>query len=99
MELVAQWIMDPSDESRFRTMQQALYQQPQTAAVHLGLAVGWAAAPYAPNDPTPFPVGRVAKAVNSAVLTSLAGADPSRRLLVLEQFLNGAEPIYYHDTA
>lgn len=90
MELVAIWTAYPDNENRYRTMKAALYAPVRTPAVYLGLAVGWSSGQIAPNDPSLVPAHRAPRAINTAVLSSLARVDLSQRPVRLARFINQA---------
>ena len=90
MELVAVWTTYPDAENRFRAMKTALYAPVRTPSVYLALAVGWSGGPLAPNDPAPVPLHRSPRAINSAVLSSLAKADMQQRPVRLARFIDQA---------
>lgn len=94
MDLVAAWTNNPDDDSRFRTMRNALYAPQVTPSVYLGLAVGWSGGPIAPNDPAPVPPHRAPRAVNSAVLSCLAKADLAQRGARLQRFVEQAASLF-----
>lgn len=94
MEMVAIWTTYPDNENRFRTMQAALYAPVRSPAVYLALAVGWSGGPIAPNDPAPVPAYRAPRAINTAVLSSLARSDLSRRPVRLARFIDQAVSLF-----
>ncbi len=94
MELIANWTTYPDAENRFRVMKHALWAPNRTPAVLLGLAAGWSGGPMAPNDPAPVPVSRAPKAINSAVLSSLAKVDLSQRPIQLARFIDLAVSLF-----
>lgn len=94
VELVANWTRHPYDENRFRVMKLALYAPVRSAAVHLGLAVGWSGGAIAPNDPAPVPVDRAARALNTAVLSCLTQTDLQSRSIRLARFIDQAATMF-----
>lgn len=94
MEMIAIWLAYPDDANRHRAMQHALYAPVDSAAVNLGLAVGWSGGSIAPNDPAPVPEHRSPRAVNKAVLMSLARANLAQRPIWLARFLDQAVPLF-----
>ena len=94
MELVATWTTYPDNENRYRTMKAALYAPVRSPAVYLGLAVGWSGGAVAPNDPAPVPAYRTPRAINTAVLSCLAGSDLSRRPVRLARFIEQAVSLF-----
>jgi hypothetical protein len=94
MELVAHWCSQSDDEHRFRVMSRALYAPKRTPAVYLGLAVGWSGGAFAPNDQAPVAPQRAPRAVNSAVLSSLARAELTQRPVRLARFIDQASALF-----
>lgn len=88
MELVANWISYPDNENRYRAAEMALFAPVRSPAVFLGLAVAWSGGFVAPNDTAPVPEHRTPRAINSAVLSSLAGLGISRRSVGLARFID-----------
>lgn len=78
-------------------MQAALYAPRRSPAVLLGLAVGWSGGPIAPNDTAPVPVYRTPGAINSAVLSCLAGADVRARSVHLARMIDLAGSLLRDD--
>lgn len=87
LETVATWTQHPSDANRWRTMQGALFASRRSPAVLLGLAVGWSGGAVAPNDAAPVPGHRTPGAINSAVLSCLAGLDVRTRSVHLARMI------------
>lgn len=94
MELVANWTNYPDNENRFRAMKQALYAPVRSPAVYLGLAVGWSGGAIAPNDPSQVSPQRAPRAISTAVLSSLARADLSRRSVRLARYIDQAATLF-----
>ena len=94
MELVATWCSYSGNENRFRVMSRALYAPQRTPAVFLGLAVGWSGGPIAPNDTANVPAHRAPRAINSAVLSSLARAELPQRPVRLARFIDQAKALF-----
>ncbi|MBQ2261475.1 MAG: hypothetical protein II336_08920 [Loktanella sp.] len=94
MEMIAVWTSYPDDANRFRIMQTALYAPVRSPAVYMGLAVGWSGGGIAPNDPTPVPAHRTPRAINTAILSSLARLDLNKRSVWLARFIDLAVPLF-----
>lgn len=94
LQQIARWTAGPSTESRFEVMKTALWAPERTPTVVLGMALGWSGGPAAPNDPAPVPVQRCPRAVNAAVLSSLAGNDPAHRPVLLGRFADLAVSMF-----
>ena len=94
MEAIAMWSGNPDNTNRWRVMRTALFAPRQTAAVHLGLAVGWSGGLPAPNDNAPVPVWRTPRAVNAAVLSSLAQCSLDQRPRVMARFVQLAVDMF-----
>ncbi|MEP4196410.1 MAG: hypothetical protein ABJL99_12330 [Aliishimia sp.] len=94
MENVGRWISAPNKDMRHQIMRQALWASKRSPAVMLGLSVGWSGGSIAPNDPANVPVSRSPKSINSAVLSSLAQAQLSRRSVLLAKIIDMAESLF-----
>lgn len=94
MEMIAVWTSHPDDANRFRIMQMALFAPVRSPAVYMGLAVGWSGGGIAPNDPTPVPAHRTPRAINTAILSSLARMDLNKRSVWLARFIDMAVPLF-----
>lgn len=94
LEMIGAWVSTPTKDLRHRVMKEALWAQARSPSVMLGLAVGWSGGSVAPNDPAPVPHYRAPRSINSAVLSSLARADLSRRPILLARFIDMAESLY-----
>lgn len=86
LQQIARWTAEPVSELRFDVMRAALWAEHRTPTVLLGLALGWSGGPAAPNDPTPVPLQRCPRAINAAVLSSLANNELARRPVLLGRF-------------
>ncbi len=91
---IANWIKVPSTATRHSIMKEALWAPARSPAVLLGLAVGWSGGSVAPNDPLSAPVYRTPMAINTAVLSSLARSDMTRRPIFLARFIDMAESLF-----
>jgi hypothetical protein len=85
---ILQWLETPSDEHRWATLQHALFASHRTPWVHLGLAVGWSGGSMAPNDPLIVPYWRTPRAINVAVLSSIAALGLPNRAMHISQALD-----------
>lgn len=94
MEMIARWIGAPTSENRHIVMKEALWASERSPGVHLGLAVGWSGGSIAPNDPSPVPLHRCPKAINTAVLSCLATAAMSRRTIYMTRFMDVAQSLF-----
>ena len=94
MELISNWTAHPSTDTRHRVMKEALWAPVRVPAVYLGLAVGWSGGSVAPNDPTPAPAYKTPRAINTAVLSTLARSDLTNRPIYLARFINMAESLF-----
>jgi len=97
LEAVAIWTQHPSDANRWRTMQSALFAPRRSPAVLLGLAVGWSGGSVAPNDTAPVARHRAPGAINSAVLSCLAGLDVRSRSVHLARMIGLAASLLRED--
>lgn len=91
---ISQWLEHPSDETRWRTMQVAMFAPRRSAFVYLGLAVGWSGGALAPNDHSAPPSWRAPRAVNAAVLTAIAKAGATNRSVNLARVLDLASNMF-----
>jgi len=94
MATIANWIKAPSTGLRHSIMKEALWAPARSPTVLLGLAVGWSGGSVAPNDPASAPIYRTPMAINTAVLSSLARSDMTRRPIFLARFINMAESLF-----
>ncbi len=94
MELVAKWCSYSDNENRYQVMHRALFAPQRSPAVFLGLAVGWSGGPIAPNDTAQVPVHRAPRAINSAVLSSLARAELQQRPVRLQRFIDQTSELF-----
>lgn len=94
MSWISQWLDHPSSETRWRTMQVALFAPRRSATVYLGLAVGWSGGALAPNDPVMVPEWRAPKAVNAAILRSLGHVGLEQRSVCLARVLDLAAGLF-----
>ena len=94
MELIARWIGEPTSENRHAVMKEALWAPERCPGVHLGLATGWSGGSIAPNDPSPIPLHRSPRAINTAVLSCLASAAMTRRTIYLTRFMDVAQSLF-----
>lgn len=94
LEKVAAWCSAGNTATRYEIMQIALFAQRRTAAVQLGLAVGWAGPQIAPNDPAPIAPHRTPRGVNAAVLSALAQCHLGNRWSHMAKLRRLAESIF-----
>jgi hypothetical protein len=94
MEMIAMWSGNPDNTNRWRVMKSALYAPKLTPVGYLGLAVGWSGGSVAPNDPAPVPSWRTPKAVNTAVLSSIAHISLQERSRSLARFIDLAGKMF-----
>lgn len=94
MEQVGRWVSAPGKDIRHEIMRRALWAPKRSPAVMLALAVGWSGGSIAPNDPASVPIYRAPKSINSAVLSSLAQAQLSRRSVLLAKIIDMAESLF-----
>jgi len=94
MGMIANWIKHPSTGLRHDIMKEALWAPMRSPVVLLGLAVGWSGGSIAPNDPASAPISRTPMAINTAVLSSLARSDMTRRPIFLARFIDMAESLF-----
>tara|TARA_B110000211_G_C13970772_1_gene504865 strand:- start:400 stop:981 length:582 start_codon:yes stop_codon:yes gene_type:complete len=85
---VSEWIDSPTSQTRWKTLQVALFAPRQSAAVHLGLAVGWSDGPIAPNDLVTVPKWRTPYAISTAILGSIGQRQPHFRADDIKQVLD-----------
>ena len=76
---VSEWIDSHTAEARWKTLQVALFAPRSSAAVYLGLAVGWSNGPLAPNDLVTVPKWRTPYAISTAILKSIGLRQPELR--------------------
>ena len=91
---VLHWLENPCHETRWMTLQSALFAPRRTPLVYLGLAVGWSGGAMAPNDPLAVPVWRTPRAVNAAVLSSVAALGLNHRSVSLARALDLASGLF-----
>lgn len=94
MEMIAMWSGNPDNTNRWRVMKSALYAPKLTPVGYLGLAVGWSGGSVAPNDPAPVPAWRTPKAINTAVLSSVAHISLQERSRSLARFIDLAGKMF-----
>lgn len=91
---VQQWLDYPSNDNRWRAMQVAMFSPRRTAAVYLGLAVGWSGGALAPNDPVELPPWRTPKAVNAAILRTFGQTALDQRSIAMARILDLASRLF-----
>lgn len=90
MGMISDWLADGSAENRWKALQVALFAPRRSAAVYLGLAVGWSEGPLAPNDLVTVPVWRSPRAVSSAIMRAVGQARTENRTASLDFVLDRA---------
>jgi hypothetical protein len=96
-QLLAQlhrWLEYPNNETRWDVLRSALFWPQRSPVVYLGLAAGWSSGPIAPHDPSSPPAWRAPKAVNAAVLTTLAKGGSERRSINLATTFKLADNLF-----
>lgn len=91
---VLHWMETPCNETRWVTLQTALFAPRRSPLVYLGLSVGWSGGAMAPNDPVAVPIWRTPRAVNAAVLSSIAGLGLDQRSVSLARALDLAAGLF-----
>ncbi|MQQ10626.1 hypothetical protein GFB49_19405 [Epibacterium sp. SM1979] len=91
---ITQWLDAPGNQTRWRTLQLALFAHQRTPFVYLGLAVGWSGGMMAPNDPCRPPLWRSPCAVNAALLTTLARGGAEQRSVHMARILDASSPLF-----
>ena len=91
---VVEWLRTQTTEARWKTFQMALFAPRKTAAVYLGLAVGWSGGPLAPNDLVTVPSWRTPRAVSSGVLRAIGQVGTENRKGNLDQVLDKAAGLF-----
>ena len=71
MAAVNDWLDDGTQERRWSTLRSAMFAPHRSAAVYLGLSVGWAEGPLAPNDLVTVPAWRAPRAVSTAIMRAV----------------------------
>lgn len=87
---ISEWLDDRSDEKRWKTMQAALFAPRRSAAVYLGLAVGWSGGPLAPNDLVTVPAWRSPRAISTAIMRAIGQTRTENRAAGLDFVLDRA---------
>lgn len=88
------WMEYPNNDTRWDLMQNTLFWTKRSPIVYFGLAAGWSGGPIAPHDPSLPPAWRAPKAVNAAVLTTLAKGGTEQRSINLASSLGLAETLF-----
>ncbi|WP_372992570.1 DUF6931 family protein [Sulfitobacter sp.] len=91
---VVEWLRTQTTEARWKTFQMALFAPRKTAAVYLGLAVGWSGGPLAPNDLVTVPSWRTPRAVSAGVLRAIGQVGTENRKGNLDQVLDKAAGLF-----
>lgn len=91
---ISDWLDEPNAETRWKTLQLALFAPRRTSAVYLGLAVGWSGGPFAPNDLVEVPPWRAPQAVSAAVLRAIGQIHTDHRDASLDHVLDRAAGLF-----
>ena len=91
---ISDWLDEPNAETRWKTLQLALFAPRRTSAVYLGLAVGWSGGPFAPNDLVAVPPWRAPQAVSAAVLRAIGQIHTDHRTASLDHVLDRAAGLF-----
>ncbi|WP_299733451.1 hypothetical protein [uncultured Tateyamaria sp.] len=94
MNLVSEWLDDPTSENRWKTLEVALFAPRRSPAVYLGLAVGWSGGPLAPNDLVTVPAWRAPRALSSAVMRAVGQMRTEHRGESLDFVLDRAAGLF-----
>ena len=94
MNLVSEWLDDPTSENRWKTLEIALFAPRRSPAVYLGLAVGWSDGPLAPNDLVTVPAWRAPRALSSAVMRAVGQMRTEHRGESLDFVLDRAAGLF-----
>jgi len=89
LQLVENWLREPSEEARFDVLETASTIRPRSPAVWLGLGAGWSGGSISAPDlpPVPAPAFAAPRAVNASILSLLARAGARDREAALRQFV------------
>lgn len=90
IEGIQEWLSAPSQENRWKTLEVALFAPRRSAAVYLGLAVGWSEGPLAPNDLVTVPPWRSPRAITSAIMRAIGQTRTENRAASLDFVLDRA---------
>lgn len=90
MGMISDWLTNGSAENRWKALEVALFAPRRSAAVYLGLAVGWAEGPLAPNDLVTVPAWRSPRAVSSAIMRAVGQTRTENRTASLDFVLDRA---------
>lgn len=93
--LAAAWVTDPGPEARNRVLEAAMQVGPGHPAAWVAFAAGWSGGSMAPADQpaVPPPAFLTGRAVNAAVLSTLARIPTLQRRRWLAHFLTMAEAL------
>lgn len=90
MGAVEHWLVDGSQDHRWGALQSALFAPRRSAAVYLGLGVGWSGGPLAPNDLVTVPAWRAPRAVSTAIMRAVGQTRTESRAASLDFVLDRA---------
>lgn len=88
--MINDWLADASSENRWKALEVALFAPRRSAAVYLGLGVGWSGGPLAPNDLVTVPPWRSPRAVTSAIMRAVGQTRTENRAASLDFVLDRA---------
>lgn len=91
---ISEWLDEPTTETRWKTLEMALFAPRRTAVVQLGLAVGWSGGPLAPNDLVEVADWRTPRAISAGVLRAVSQVHTDHRPASLDHVLNKAAGLF-----
>jgi uncharacterized protein DUF6931 len=91
---IAEWLEEPADDTRWKTLQMAMFAPRRTSIVHLGLAVGWSGGALAPNDIVTVPPWRTPRAISAGVLRAIGQVHTEHRKTSLDHVLDRAAGLF-----
>ncbi|MEO0829914.1 MAG: hypothetical protein AAFY03_05585 [Pseudomonadota bacterium] len=88
LELAAEWVGDPEEESRYAALDAAMESDAKTPGVWIAFGAGWSGGSMVGPELPPVPPAPhlTARAVNAGVLSVLARVDVSERIEQLDRF-------------
>lgn len=87
---ISEWLDETTDEKRWKTLEASLFAPRRSAAVYLGLAVGWSGGPMAPNDLVEVPQWRSPRAISTAIMRAVGQTRTENRAAGLDFVLDRA---------
>ena len=94
LSFVSDWIEDSTSENRWNALQLAMFAPRRSPAGYLGLGVGWAGGPLAPNDLVTVPPWRAPRAISSAVMRAVGQMRTEHRGESLDFVLDRAAGLF-----